>query len=144
MADMTMREFGVKYFENRRETRGNRNPIKKRENINALKKARIVLKREIKNGAHDGMLNKCGLSGKSGKFGDTIVPAEVKISKQGGYDTMKVLICTSIEIGSTWNGRQIIGIKCVNMGASIKMVQMGQNVQPYVHIFSRTINPTII
>ena len=138
--DLSLRDFGVKYFDSRKTTRGNRNPIRRRENNDALKKARIKLKQEIKDGVHCSLMNRCGISDRHGGFGANIMPAEVRMSKRGGFDTIKTLIHTDLKAGMEFKGRTVLSIDIENMGANVKMVQMGANVQPYVHIYR--LNPT--
>jgi hypothetical protein len=132
---LSPRDFGVKYFDSRKKTRGNRNPIRRRETSDELKKARISLAQDIKDGVHDGLLNRCGISGQHGKFGKEIVAADVKMSKRGGFDILKVLIHSEVRVGMEYNGRTVLSISIENMGANIKMVQMGKTVQPYVHVY---------
>jgi len=141
--EMSLQEFGIKYFDKRSKTRGNRNPIRnrKRKSKDELKKERIALRAAIKNGEHDGLLRKCGISGERGKFGKTISPAVVMISKQGGFDTFLTLAHLRLSAGMTLdNGRTILSVKRDGMGATIKLAQMGTDLVPYVHIFRKTTN----
>lgn len=132
---LSPRDFGVKYFDSRKKTRGNRNPIRRRETSDELKKARISLRQDIKDGVHDGLMNRCGISNQYGKFGKEIFAADVRMSKRGGFDTLKVLIHNEVRVGMEYKGRTVLSIRSANMGANIKMVQMGAYVQPYVHVY---------
>lgn len=134
--EMGLRDFGVKYFDSRRETRGNRNPIRRREMKGELKEKRIEMKAAIKAGEHDRLLNKCGISGKHGKIGESISPAAVRLSVPGGFDDLKVLVHLSLKQGMRLgNGRTILSIKRGEMGANVKQVQMGLDIVPYVHVY---------
>jgi hypothetical protein len=129
-----LKEFGVRYFDKRTQERGsNRNPIVRRERDARLKKQMKEKKEAIKSGEMDYLLKTCGITGRGAKSG--IVPATVRLSKDGGFDTLKVLVHPSLKQGMTHKGRTILSINRANMGANLKMVQMGPDIKVYVHVF---------
>lgn len=135
---MGLQEFGIKYFDKRSKTRGNRNPIRKRarKSKDEVESARFELKRAIEDGKHDHLLSKCAISGARGKFELSIFPAIVKVSKAGGFDTLKVLIHKDISSGYRMdNGCTVLSINKSNMKAAIKIAQLGDDITTYLHIF---------
>jgi hypothetical protein len=136
--EMSLKDFVINFFDKRTQTRGNRNPVRIKQNKDALEKSRIRTKKEIAAGAHDSMLNTCAISGMRGKFDSEIQPAQIRISKQGGFDTLRVLIHKEIQVGMEYDGRTVLSIER-GFDANIKMFQVDDvSFQPYVHIYTTT------
>jgi len=133
--EISLTEFGIQYFDKRSQTRGNRNPVRRRKSEAEPRKKRSQIRAEIKEGKHDNLLKVCGISGKPGRFQKTIKPAIVRLSKAGGFDTYKVLIHQDLEVGDTHNCRTILSIVKNHIGATIKVAQVGKDIRPYVHVY---------
>lgn len=135
MTVMKLSEFKKAYLEKQAKRSGKRHPAAQKMRVEMLRKQQKQANQAIKDGKLDAMLNKCAITGKRGKFGEDIKPAIVKVSKDGGFDRMKVLVHESVQQCVTYKGRTILSVKRDKMGATIKTVQMGLEIRPYVHIY---------
>lgn len=123
-----LKDFGISFFDKK----GGRNPVRERN----LRQAEKDMAQDIKDGNHNHLLRICALTGKRGKHGRIIHPAEIRLSKQGGFDTLRMLVHHSIRVGDiSSDGRTVLGIKRVGYKAKISSGCTGSKIFPYVRIY---------
>lgn len=125
----TLESFGSAFFA----SKGGHNPVASR----IVKREAKTISEDIRRGKYNHLLKTCGITGR--KSGN-IKPAEVKLSKDGGFDVVRMLVHRDVNVGErTDSGRTVLSInRDKRLRASIKW-RAGANGKPmaYVQVYRK-------
>ncbi len=125
-----LRDFGLAFFDEKKDTSGAANPIRIREAAKTTRRDVEAIKR-----GKSKLLNICSITGIVGIYGENISAAEVKISKDGGFDRHRILVHDSVNQGMRHKGRTILSVIREGWQARIGISRIGKVEKPFVRIY---------
>jgi len=130
----SLEAFKLAYYDANKRTAGAKNPVRIRARHNSLNNKRKQLLREIKEGVHNSLLNKCAVTGTVGQYGQDIRAAVVKVEKDGIEAAYNILISNKVRKGVSYRGGKVVSVSRRGMRAKVATVQMGDAVMPVVTV----------
>lgn len=130
----SLEAFKLAYYDANKRTAGDKNPVRIRSRHNSLNSKRKQLVREIKEGMHNSLLNKCAVTDADGRYGQDIRAAIVKVEKDGIESAYRILVSNKVRKGTLYRGGKVVSVSRRGMRAKVATVQMGDTVMPVVTV----------